>query len=265
MEFSKRLLLIVTMVLSPSLTAEELIRQTPDIPNVINREKQRIDNNQQRQQEINQIADKNDLLLKTYEATLDSVESLEVYNSLLKQQLDNQDIEINQLQESIANATVIERRIIPLLQKMVDSLERFIELDIPFLSNERAKRISTLKSLLVRSDVSASEKTRRVFEAYEIEIDYGRSVEKYTDTVIVDGQIWDAEILRVGRISLSFVLLGQNAAGYWDHDKKTWSLKNDGSFRRFVNQGLKIAAKETAPQLMTIAVSSNVETRQGNQ
>ena len=46
------------------------------------------------------------------------------------------------------------QRIIPLLVKMVSTLEEFISLDSPFLKEERVKRLNSLKEMMTRADVT---------------------------------------------------------------------------------------------------------------
>lgn len=207
------------------------------------------------QDTVDQLFDETQSMLTQYQSTLESVESLEVYNRLLQAQLDNQAKELASVEQTILNAAVIERQIAPLLLKMIESLELFVEADMPFLLQERRKRVAGLRDLLVRSDVSAAEKCRRVFEAYRIENDFGRTLEAYTAQIQLDGQAWDAEILRVGRVALMFALIGQEQSGYWDAQAQVWQTDNTATFRRFVQQGLKVANKETAPDLINIPLA----------
>lgn len=216
---------------------------------------QRLQNARSAQTQVDSVYEKTQDIIKEYEARLESVESLEVYNRLLAKQLASQTEEITTLEQSIADAAVIERRITPLLQRMINSLEEFINLDMPFLIEERNERVEKLCAMLTRSDVSTAEKTRRVFEAFEIENDFGRSIEAYTTQVTVDGKSFDADVLRVGRISLMFTLIGQNTTGYWNLKENQWKIENGSSFRRFVEQGLKVARKETAPEMINIPVA----------
>ena len=81
--------------------------------------------------------------------------------------------------DSIDNVALIERQIIPLMIRMLDSLEEFIQLDTPFLAQERSDRMDRLRGMMERSDVTAAEKFRQVLEAYTIETDYGRTIEAY--------------------------------------------------------------------------------------
>ena len=67
----------------------------------------------------------------------------------------------------------------PLMLRMIDGLDQFVQLDVPFLLEERTTRVARLRDLMERSDVSVSEKFRNVFEAYQVENDYGRTIEAY--------------------------------------------------------------------------------------
>ena len=75
------------------------------------------------------------------------------------------------------------REVLPMMQKMVATLDQFVKLDVPFLPEERTNRIAALKDMMTRADVSVSEKYRRIVEAYQIEIEYGRTIEAYQGKV----------------------------------------------------------------------------------
>lgn len=233
------------------VSVSTLAQSTDD---VIERGQDRLQQGVESQKKVDKIFDETQSMLIDYQAKLESVDSLDVYNQLLKAQLDNQLKEITVLEQSILDAAVIERQIAPLLVRMIDSLGKFIAADRPFLLAERQQRVENLRNLLVRSDVSAAEKCRRVFEAYTIENDFGRTLESYTDQIEINGQSLDANILRVGRIALMFELIDQDQTGYWDQTSKQWREDSSASFKRFVDQGLKVANKETAPEMINIPV-----------
>ena len=81
--------------------------------------------------------------------------------------------------------------------KMIDALDQFVELDMPFLLEERRQRVAFLRTLLERSDVTVAEKFRRLLEAYEIENDYGRTIESYKGSLDVDGASREVDFLRI--------------------------------------------------------------------
>ena len=103
------------------------------------------------------------------------------------------------LNASMDKVSVIERQITPLMIRMITGLEQFVGLDVPFLKDERAKRISSLKQMMDRADINSSEKFRRLLEAYQVEVDYGRTIEAYTALQSVDGQEREVDFLRIGR------------------------------------------------------------------
>ncbi|TDR22807.1 DUF3450 domain-containing protein [Marinicella litoralis] len=231
------------------------------VDNVIVAGEKRADAGTQAQKNIERVADQAADLLAEYKSVSKEVEGLKVYNGLIKKQLDNQLAEMQAINNSMQNISLIERQIVPLMIKMIDSLEQFIELDIPFLLEERTDRISNLRSMMERSDVAQSEKFRRVLESYEIEADYGRTIEAYKGTADVSGQIRDVNFFRVGRISLAYQTPDGNYSGAWDQGQNSYVELPSSEFKSHIKAGLKVAKKEVAPDLLVIPVQAAVEVK----
>ena len=145
--------------------------------------------------------------------------------------------------------------IIPLMLKMTASLEQFISLDIPFLLEERMARVDSIKVAMDRGDVSTSEKFRKVAEAYQIENDFGRTIEAYRGSVNFEGKEFNADFLRVGRVALMFVTTNGDKAAYWDKSSGSW-MKSSSALKRSTEEGLKIALKQSPPALIKIPVTA---------
>lgn len=200
-------------------------------------------------------------LVDEYYAHLKLVEGLRLYNAMLARQLESQDEEIDLLTSSISEVAEVARQILPLMSRMVDGLEQFIEMDIPFLSQERQQRVEKLRGLLLRADVTVAEKVRRVMEAYQVENDYGRTIEAYKDKLQLGSASFDADFLRIGRVGLLYRTVGSDEVGYWNVANGAWESLDSGSWRRHVEQGLRIARQEVAPELISIALDPAQEIR----
>ncbi len=207
---------------------------------------------QQMQGQIDEVHKETRSLIDEYQSRLKLVAGLEHYNVMLNSQLLAQSQEILVLQESIGEVQVIERQILPLLARMIEGLDEFLVLDVPFLMTERRERTARLRELLVRSDVTVAEKSRRVLEAYQIENDYGRTIESYKDKLQLGEASFDADFLRVGRIGLLYRTVGNGEVGYWDRASKNWKPLANTPYRRYIDQGLKVANQEIAPELISI-------------
>ena len=234
-------------------TAGTVAAQDPVEP-VLQEEAQRINENQQAQRQVSDVHDDTLDLVNQYQVKLKAVDGLKVYNALLQDQLDAQDREMETLRSSIGNATVIERQMVPLMIRMLDGLEEFIALDVPFLLEERQERVTNLRALMKRSDLTVAEKSRRVFEAYQIENDYGRTLEAYKGKLDLADRSFDVDFLRIGRLALLYRSVGNDRFGHWDRQAKQWVETYQSQFRRNVDRGLRIARQEMAPELVTIPV-----------
>jgi hypothetical protein len=206
------------------------------------------------QAEIESISDQTDRLVAEYRRALQETESLKLYNHQLQDVIDSQTEEVTSLQRQIGDVDVVERRITPLMARMIEVLERFVELDVPFLPKERARRVAELRDLMKRADVSLSEKYRRLMEAYQIENEYGRTIEAYRGEFEGASDPRTVDFLRIGRVALLYQTLDTEESGRWDAADGKW-IRLDNSFRRSIQQGLRMARKQTAPDLIRIPVA----------
>jgi len=206
------------------------------------------------QKTVESMADQTDRITTDFKTVIKVVDGLKVYNSLLQRQIDNQEAEKVALADSIDNVALVERQILPLMTRMLESLEEFIRLDTPFLMQERSDRLERLRGMMERSDVTAAEKFRRVLEAYSIEADYGRTIEAYKGSVEIDGRQREVDFLRIGRVSLTYQSVGGSYTGAWDNTARDWVEISPETYKTAVAQGLRIADKQVAPDLIVIPV-----------
>jgi len=216
------------------------------------------------QQKVNNFTEEKQSKLQQYHAVTKEVDGLSVYNQQMQAQLNSQMKELTQLAQSMEEVSVIERQISPLMARMISTLATFVNLDIPFLPHERTKRVNDLKTMMNRADTSVSEKFRRVLEAYQIEVDYGRTIEAYSGILAIDGQKMDVDFLRIGRVSLVYQTRDGSRLGEWKQTRNNQSSEIKGQwqslsqdYRSGINKALRIARKQLAPDLIMVPVSMN--------
>lgn len=210
------------------------------------------------QKQINKIDRQTRELEFEYIDTFKEYENLKLYNDQLQKIINSQNEEIASIILQIKELDNTNINIIPLMLKMTASLEQFITLDIPFLLDERLQRVQGIKEAMDRGDVSTSEKFRKVAEAYQIETDYGRTIEAYRGSVNYENKDFNADFLRIGRVALMFITTNGDKAGYWDMSSNSW-VKSTGSIKRSTEEGIKIALKQSPPKLIQIPVTAYEE------
>lgn len=207
----------------------------------------------QSQKSIDKLSDKTQKMLEQYRSASHQTETLLTYNKHLKDLLDSQEAEKTSLEQQLKDIENTQREIVPLVLRMLDNLDQFIALDLPFLPEERKQRLNKLKTMMVRADVTHAEKFRRIIETYQIENDYGNTIEAYRADLTLNDVSSSVDFLRLGRVALYYQRLDGSETGYWDKEQKQWqTLSSD--YRNAIRNGLRIARKETAPDLLTLPI-----------
>ena len=208
------------------------------------------------QAKIDRLADETATLLSDYKTVMKQVDGLKVYNARLERQIANQERRIRDIDNSIAEAAVIQRQIPPLVTRMLDGLEQFINLDMPFDLDTRLGNIEAVRANMDRSDVTSAEAFRQVLELYSIELQYGRGIEAYTDTINLYGAEREVDILRIGRVALVYQSTDGAETGAWNKDTQSWEELSAGDYSAAVRKGVRIAKKQATIELLNMPVSA---------
>ncbi len=232
------------------MTSGSVLAQSVD--QVIQADQRRLELARQSQERINDIVEGTRSLEDDYRAINKEIDGLRVYNRLMQAQVAGQEATLDDIELSMQQVDVINRQIFPLMTRMIDGLDRSISLDVPFLMGERTERVQALRDIMERSDVSVAEKFRKVMEAYQIENDYGNSMEHYEETLTIDGEARNYNMLRIGRIGLYFQSDDTRITGRWDNEAREYII--DNSARNEVKKGLNIARELIAPELLRLPV-----------
>jgi Protein of unknown function (DUF3450) len=208
------------------------------------------------QNELNQIRERTqDAAGRAAQASADA-DSLERFNRQLEEQVRDQEVEVASLDRQLVDIETTNREVQPLMQEMVDTLARFVELDVPFYLEDRTARVENLKNLMPRADVAISEKYRLILEAYQIELDYGQTLEAYEGRLGTGADARTVEFVHLGRVSLMYRTLDGSETGYWDANQKTWVV--DESYAEAVEEAIRVARDDGAPDLLTVPAPQEV-------
>ena len=248
MKCVKPLLLATTIAISLNSFAS-------DLDKVVDSSKQINESAIKSQDKIDKIADAMQSRLQQFKTLNKEIDGLEVYNQQITKQIENQLTEMADINASMDQVSVIERQITPLMLRMIAGLEQFIQLDVPFLMQERTDRINKLKLMMDKADVASSEKFRRVLEAYQVEVDYGRTIEAYTALLTIDGMEREVDYLRIGRLDLIYLTRDGKQAGIWDKDALSFIALPDSNISQ-ISKVLRIARKQLAPNMITLPVQA---------
>ena len=207
----------------------------------------------QSQEKIDATESATDKLVNEYKVVSKQVEGLKLYNAQKRIQIQAQLDLMDQYDEQLVQVVVMQRQIPPLAQRMLEGLEKYVSLDTPFHIEERKQRLDLVRASLSNPKVTASEQVRQILEAYNIEAEYGRKLDAYDETIVLDGQEVVVNILRVGRLGMFYQTKDGRDTGYWDPDTQTWE-EISGSYRTQIRDGIRMAKKEAPIDMLMLPV-----------
>ncbi len=209
---------------------------------------------------VSNLSDERQDLLGQYRLVLQQIDRLIAYNDYVERLIVDQEAQITDIGKQLDQFALIERGIVPLMLDSIEILDKFIDLDVPFLLEERKARVARLRTIMNLSDVTVSEKYRQIMDAYQIETTYGRDIEAYTGLLEIDGESRQVDFLRIGRTSLTYQTPDQEETGFWNKQAGQWE-KLPNKYQSYVTQGLRVARKQVTPNLLELPIEAPGEGR----
>lgn len=203
------------------------------------------------QKRVTRLAQQTADLLAEYRAVVRETDSLKIYNDNLEKVVMDQREEVVSINQQLGGLEATNRGIVPLMLEMIETLDRIVEADMPFRLEQRRARVIRLRDMMDHADVTASEKYRQVMEAYQGEMEYGRTTEAYSEALPSTGQTVD--FLRVGRTLLIYQSSDQVTTGWFNPITRVYEDLPD-RYRLQIKEGLAIARNEKTPNLVMLPV-----------
>ncbi|MCL1125392.1 DUF3450 domain-containing protein [Shewanella surugensis] len=205
------------------------------------------------QKKVDKYFDQAQDMVFEYGSVADERESTKAYNDYLAGLVADQEATMKSIQDDINGIDTLRQGVVPLMFKMVDTLDQFVQLDLPFNTETRTERVANLKSLLNSAEVTLAEKYRLILDAYSIEREYGNFVAVDTGKLNLDGKDMLVDFFRLGRVALYAQSLDQKSAWMYNAETKGWETLDD-SYLRDITKGIRIARKQGAPDLFALPI-----------
>ena len=242
-------LIVVATLLGSSLALTDQIQPLLDIG------EQRQNLEQASQTKIDSMDDDTSLIVNEFKTVSKQIEGLRVYNAQMRKQIERQEERLKEIDKTMKEAQVMQRQVPPFTRRMLAGIEKSIELDMPFHLAERKERIAFAKAAIDNPTVSPAEGLRQVLETFNVEMEYGRKLDSYKDTIKIEGQQREVNVLRVGRLALVYQSSDRSLTGAWDNKKQEW-VPLDNSYRNPTRKGLRIANRLATVDMLELPIQN---------
>lgn len=184
----------------------------------------------------------------------DEAQRVEAYNAELERVVERQEETLARRERALEDAADTREGVPPLLRGMVERLDHWIEADLPFLQEERRARVASLERVLSDPSLAPAERLDRVLSAWRGELAYGRELDAWRG--LLEGER-EVDFLRLGRVGFYYLTPDGRQGGVWKAEAQAWQPLDERA-RRSLENGLRIAREQRAPELLTLPVSQPI-------
>jgi len=205
------------------------------------------------QEKIDNIYGQTQEMIGEYRSVVDETELLKVYNDHVARLVADQNANIESLNRQIGTIEKTKQDVVPLMYRMIDTLEQFIKADVPFETETRLGRVEKLRDLLSNAKVTTSEKFRQVLEAYTIETDYSSTQTASQGSLEINGKNINVDFARLGRVAYVAQSFDLKHAWVWNNSTKQWDELGE-EYLKPVKTFIRIARGQAAPELLALPI-----------
>jgi hypothetical protein len=191
-----------------AIPAQAQLRQALDIGEKATRQAEQVQN------QINQLDDERTDMVREYRTLLQRRDAADLYAKQQELVVASQREEVASLTEQLGSIDDITAQTVPMLLGMVDDLKAFVAADLPFKQTERQARLEGLDGVMRQPDVTPAEQYRLIMDAYQAEMEYGRTISTWQEEIDIDGNPTTVDMFLYGRVAYVYVTPNGKAARY---------------------------------------------------
>ena len=191
-----------------AIPAQAQLRQALDIGEKATRQAEQVQN------QINQLDDERTDMVREYRTLLQRRDAADLYAKQQELVVASQREEITSLTEQLGSIDDITAQTVPMLLGMVEDLKAFVAADLPFKETERSARLEALDGIMRQPDVTPAEQYRQIMDAYQAEMEYGRTISTWQEEIDINGNPTTVDMFLYGRVTLVYVTPNGKAARF---------------------------------------------------
>lgn len=194
---------------------------------------------EQVQDQINQLDDQRSDMVREYRTLLQRRDAAELFAKQQELVVQSQREEVASLTEQLGSIDDITAQTVPMLLGMIEDLKLFVAADLPFKQEERTARLEALDGVMAAPNVSASEQYRLIMEAYQAEMEYGRTIDTWQEEITIDGNPTTVDMFLYGRVAYVYLTPNGKAARF-DRATGEW-VALPGSYVPDIQRAINVA------------------------
>ena len=206
---------------------------------------------QQAQKENENWDEEKSALVSEFENLREAEKGLSEEVRKLSEQVAAKRERVSALNEQIRSMEEISEELVPFLEQVYADLAALAQAPPPYLVDERAARLESLRQTLDDPQVALGEKFRKVMEALFIEAEYGNTVETRQEKIRTGHEEVLVTVFRLGTMALFYETLDQQGAGYYDLSQNRWSPVDAGACRD-IRIAVEIASKTRPAEIVSL-------------
>ncbi len=196
---------------------------------------------EQVQDQINQLDDERNDLEGEYRSMLQRLDAAKLFAAQQQRVVDSQEEELASLDDQLGRVDEISAQMTPMMVDMIADLKQFIEADLPFKKTIRQDRLDNLDTAMDSPDVAPAERYRLIVEAYQAEMEYGRTIETFKEDITnAAGEAVSVDMFQYGRVALVYYNAANGEVARWNRDSRSWEIL-EAKYRRPIQDAIRIA------------------------
>jgi len=228
-----RSLIAAALIAGLAIPAHAQLREALSVGEAATRKAEQV------QDQINQLDDDRSDMVREYHTLLQRRDAAELFAKQQELVVQSQREEIASLTEQLGSIDDITAQTVAMLLSMVEDLKMFVAADLPFKKDIRDARLQSLDAIMKAPNVPASEQYRLIMEAYSAEMEYGRTVSTWQETMTIDGNPTNVDMYLYGRVAFVYLTPNGKAARY-DRASGEWQPL-PGSYVPEIQQAIRVA------------------------